>query len=231
MTKGPSRFTSPRRKLARALFHIEALERSIAEYHSRAGWYDTSFEGNHLRVVIRGEPANIDVIVGDVVHNLRAALDLTAVEVVASNGDSTKNVYFPFCNSQSELEGMIKTRNFDRASLAAQNALRALRPYKGGNEPLRALHDLDIQDKHHRLIPSACGITTPPVSVVLDEHGAPKGFAEGKLALKADLSVAPVIVWSFPTDGPLANEPIVDGLRNLLKLVSEAIDSFEAITA
>jgi hypothetical protein len=42
-------------------------------------------------------------IVGDIIHNLRAALDLAACDLVRIRGGNDNGVYFPFCNEPDEL--------------------------------------------------------------------------------------------------------------------------------
>src|SRR5262249_30267824 len=105
-----------------------------------------------------------------------------------------------------------------------------LAPYKGGNKALRALHDFDIQDKHHSLIPATSQITTSPIGPLLDPNGHPVGFAEGKLQMRIDLATPPKLVHTFPQDSALSGEPIVPTLHQLVELVTKIIDSFEMIT-
>lgn len=83
-------FAQPRQKLARAAWHIRSLEDATREYFE-TDWYSCDFsqapsDQYILKVMVRGSPRDFGLIVGDAVHNLRAALDLLAVEVVARNG-------------------------------------------------------------------------------------------------------------------------------------------------
>lgn len=223
-------FSQPRQKLARAAQHIRSLEQATREYFE-TDWYSCDFartpDGQYsLKVVVRGSPRDFGVIVGDAVHNLRAALDLLAVEIVARNGGNTKNVYFPFADTAENLEEMIKRRNFHRASAEDQAAVRQLEPFTGGNNLLRSLHDLDIQDKHHSLIPHAALMSSPKISVKMDGNGNPVGFAEGTLELEADPDEKPVVKFTFPEDSVFANEEVVAVLWQLEQHVSEIVDQF-----
>jgi hypothetical protein len=81
-------FSASKRKASRAMQHIEELDRSIKSYFSRR-WYTSSSrhlpDGNlDLQVRVFGTPRDADLAVGDAIHNLRAALDLAAVEAVRS---------------------------------------------------------------------------------------------------------------------------------------------------
>lgn len=62
--------------------------------------------------------------------------------------------YFPIGGSREDFEktgiGKIK-----RLSAAAQKRICGLKPYKGSNDPLWQLHQLDILDKHVVLVPVA----------------------------------------------------------------------------
>jgi hypothetical protein len=220
-----------RLKLNRALHHIEALELSVLEYFA-GNWYsqDNSRDvaGNiSIKVKIKGRPKDFAVIVGDAVHNLRVALDILACDVVRANGGTTKDVYFPFAKDATSLEEVIKNR-FGKASPAAQARMRALQPFAGGNSELRALHDLDIQDKHIELIPEAASVTTPHVRVKADSTGKPVGFDEGKIEMEI-VDEPPQVVHVFPNGGPAGGEPVIAKLRSLHATVTSIVHDFEAI--
>jgi hypothetical protein len=124
----------------------------------------------NFQMHINSVPNELGAIVGDVIHNLRAALDLTAAEVVRSAGGDDKKVSFPFCESEEDLDGMIQRRNFDQAGEEAVALLRTLKPYREGNLALRVIHDINIHDKHRALIPTAMGAASPIVRM-WDEDG------------------------------------------------------------
>lgn len=103
------------------------------------------------------------VIAGEVVHQLRSALDHLACQLVEANhGSVTNKTAFPIFDSPNEcearIEGILKG-----ASVEAISFIKALKPYKGGNQMLFALHRLDITDKHRLLI--AVGAAREPVRV------------------------------------------------------------------
>lgn len=223
-------FKASRQKVERAKRHLAELKNNTDEF-IQSKWHDTQIKINeagqkHFEVRILGQPKDYSVILGDIVHNLRTALDLMAVEIVESNGSSSNGVLFPFCNVPDDLDKIIKKRNFHRAPTAAIEELRRLKPFRGGNIALRAIHDLDIQDKHKTLIPAA-RIVTLPLEIVHDEHGHPVGFSEGKLQI--EMRGPPSIVYQFPQDSPLTGEPIIPTLHELVELVSGILDTFEAI--
>ena len=221
-------FTPSKVKLKRARQHLTelqgVLDDHMAEYPPKATFTAANDdEGANAQIVIdwTSPPECVGAIVGDIVHNLRAALDLMAVELVSLNdGGNTDDVYFPFCQNEDFLDKMIVKRNFNRAGPEEVRLLKELKPYKGGNAALRALHDLDIQDKHHSLIPSAAAMTTPEVAA---------DMSSGKLVLRMVEGSVPVIGITFPADGPLAGAELIPALQDLIELVEGVLEAFAAI--
>ncbi|SUS08038.1 hypothetical protein DF3PB_5620004 [uncultured Defluviicoccus sp.] len=100
------------------------------------------------------EPVSDDIqlILGDAIHNLRSSLDLMMVECFLSMGKGTSGVRFPFAQDTTQLEAIIK-KDLAHGGQPICDLIRAMKPYKGGNIALRGLHDLDVSDKHKMLIP------------------------------------------------------------------------------
>jgi hypothetical protein len=223
-------FLEPRKKLGRGAVHIDSLA-ALVEHHLKTDWYTCNFGQNstgqyNLNIVIRGPSDDFGLIVGDAVHNLRATLDLLAVEIVRRNGGNTKGVYFPFADSAEAFDEMFRRRNFNRASVKDQAILRALQPYRGGNDLLRSLHDLDIQDKHHSLIPHAAFVTTPRIAVKRGETGDPIDFAESELELQVDPKEPPQVKFVFPEDSVFAGEEVIGTLWRLHQHIGDIIEQF-----
>lgn len=225
-------FSAPRRKLTRAVRHIEELECSVKTYFA-GRWYTSTFgpqpDGNtglHLRVF--GTPRDAELAVGDAVHNLCAALDLAVVEAVQRGGGSGNGVYFPFFEDAVALEEFLRRRKIHRATAAVQELIRNLKPYHAGNPELRALHDLDILDKHRSLIEVSVTATTPRIRVVCDERGGPVLGADGKPRVEVDPQSVPTAVFTFSKDSALAGRPLVGTLRSLWQMVSDIVDAVRA---
>jgi hypothetical protein len=191
-------------------------------------------------------PPEFSAILGDAIHNLRAALDLLACELVRLNGQADDDVYFPFCRAAVDYASMIRTRHMDRASPQALALLQALQPYHGGNQDLRAIHDLDITDKHVMLIPAADMVGMP------DYLGGPeliRGARVGPIRdgwrVRVPDNLAPYVAFGRPYQGtfslnfphhiapgkpcPLAGEEIIPALVRLNKLVEGIVDSFSQL--
>lgn len=212
-------------KIERANRHIAELENLISDHAvQHPPVVDPQFGDDgglvHVDVRVAGLPPMSSAIIGDVIHNLRAALDLLAVALVKHAGGNPKDVLFPFARNASHLEDMIKSKNFDRAGEKAVERLRSLRPYVGGNESLRALHDLDVQDKHKAIIPIGAMISTPQVTV---DH---VNFDTGKAKLKLVEGSMPEVRQVFPPGSTFEGAEIVPTLRDLVVLVRDIISSF-----
>lgn len=159
-------------------------------------------------------------IVGDIVHNLRAALDLTACEMVRAAGESDKDVYFPSSRTADELNKAISGGHFHRAGPAAIELLRSVEPYKNG--PLRTLHDLDIHDKHRALIPQVLSAASP-VMRMRDDDGSINPTVMG------DPTAASEVWLVFPADtGPDGRE-LVPTLYGLVEVVEGVIEAFRSL--
>lgn len=162
-------FEAPRLKLRRARYHIGDLQQQVTGFLRRVPFYleiaAADAPGMKKWVVhVREEvPADFSAIIGDVIHNLRTALDLMACELVRLNGGDERNVYFPFAESEIALDEMVIRRRMDRASPEALALIKSVKPYHGGNEALRAVHDLDIIDKHQTLITAVTMTGTPHI--------------------------------------------------------------------
>ncbi len=90
----------------------------------------------------------ISLVIGDIVHNLRSALDhLVAALVVDNGGKVGPNTYFPISNSAqvhtSSAPGKVRG-----VSVADEHLIDSFKPYLGGEDALWGLHRMDITDKH-----------------------------------------------------------------------------------
>src|SRR5205807_7666926 len=89
------------------------------------------------------------------INTLRSSLDILATSLAARSGVcKPEDAYFPVARSETAFNaGNYKGSKFVKGLPGAERAIiEALKPYKGGNEPLYALHQLDIMRKHRRLI-------------------------------------------------------------------------------
>lgn len=217
------RFFGPRAKLTRAAHLIQELRREHA---------NSTIEGHYtVQPVFREEDYDLIIdwnfdlqwpgaIAGDCIHNLRCALDLMASELARLQNRSDRDVYFPFAATEGKLDDAIKSKCFSKAGEDAVDLLRHFAPYKGGNDPLRAIHDMDISDKHTALM-VVIGETRIDFTGAFDLD-APDETSNFKITSVTS-------VWKFPDDCPLAGMPVIPTLEELHHLVTGIVEAFDAM--
>jgi hypothetical protein len=154
-------------KVERAKHHARELECAIQTFRDSDPYgfriEDDLQTGDKVhRIHIRREtPDCFALLIGDAVHNLRTALDHLAWQLVVANGQTPKSgaggTQFPFYDPKS---GAKPTHGvINGISATAQKLIDAVKPYKGGNDALWTLHQLDITDKHKLLIVTAFALS------------------------------------------------------------------------
>jgi hypothetical protein len=149
---------APRLKIERAKNHIKDLESAVnaflAERPFRLFIKHKPNAGTFTIVSRRLKPIpdKMSLIVGDAVHNLCAALDMTLYGMAHDKAPSPFELMFPFVRKSESLEGRIKGTQVNFAGTNVVELIYALQPYPGGNEILSGLHRLDARDKHRLLI-------------------------------------------------------------------------------
>ena len=100
-------------------------------------------------------PRSFNVEFGAYINAIRSGLDILAT-TLADRHDACKpdDAYFPVARSEAAfISGKYKGAKLINGLPGRERAIiESLKPYKGGNEPLWTLHQLDIQRKHRRLI-------------------------------------------------------------------------------
>jgi hypothetical protein len=146
-------------KQQRAQEHINELQRIIdvwRKFDQNAFGIKVNPHTGDVTYYLKRVPAlpeSVALIVGDILHNLRSALDYMACGmVVAGGGKITSKTKFPVREVAEDWEksGLEMVRG---AKQEALEALRRIGPYKAGNYFLWLLHRLNNIDKHRLLIP------------------------------------------------------------------------------
>jgi len=108
---------------------------------------------------------------GDVIQNLRSALDHLANQLVwvGSGLPPSRRVEFPIAKDAATYERN-KARQVKGMCPKAIKAIDALKPYKSGNDLLWKLHELNNIDKHRALF------TVDSDCVMLDDWLPPYGY-------------------------------------------------------
>jgi hypothetical protein len=130
-------------------------------------------------------PLPISTIVGDVLQNLRSALDHLLYALVAkaiAPKLPSKVVMFPIGETPDEYMTLKIKRKIELAGPEAIRRLDAIKPYKGGNDRLWQIHKLNNIDKHRLLLTTASRFAMRRVT--LDDRARmalqmPKAFDAG----------------------------------------------------
>ena len=230
-------FDASRLKLKRARHHIGELMNEISAFLQRTPFYleiapggtpDTPTWTVHVREEV---PPEFSTSIGDVIHNLRAALNLMACELVRLNGQNDSDVCFPFSRSEADFHPAIKRCKFDQASAEAIALLKSLKPYRGGNDALRAVHDLDVMDKHRALILTTDMISAPDVPGE-PRTGARFGPIRDGMSIPSHLPMRLRARGEFVlcfSPGPLGGGELIPTLKSLAELIGDIIEAFAAL--
>jgi hypothetical protein len=159
-------------KLARGKEHLAALSHECGEYLDTGpqisvetfndpdtGSFETRFLGEP------SPPPRIGAIVGDVVHNLRSALDVAAWQLALNNDEAAtlkerNQVSFPLTRCAAEFKKPHRALKF--FSEQAGEVVERLQPYQPSMEALGWLRDLSNADKHRVATFSFTGLAVEP---------------------------------------------------------------------
>jgi hypothetical protein len=159
-------FYGPFLKTERAEDHIHELERVFWSYIRQN---EQALRRNRYRQMRErgrrglglGFPVHTPTILGDALHNLRAALDHAYCILVEANGHTINDwSTFPISKSpdwqslKGSVEGKAKAGN-GLSQAMIDFIFSEIQPYPGGKgEDLVQLHVLDLADKHTVLLPT-----------------------------------------------------------------------------
>jgi hypothetical protein len=152
-----------------ALLKIERANKHIADIDKRlSASSDTNGPAMHYYTKTREQfiyygltdrklRSDIALMVGDAIHNLRCALDIAyreTLRVLSPDGYSASRTKFIVGANRKHLESSLtKTAKVSANSPLFNFLVEELKSYKGGDSDICAIHELDIDDKHHLLIP------------------------------------------------------------------------------
>jgi hypothetical protein len=147
-------------KLERAEHHINDLSRqNDAFLAERPFKFMAHFRQQTGHVAYRVEtqkaiPPIFPLIIGDAIHNLRAALEIMLYVLAQERATSKSSIQFPFPakGTDDALVGAIDRGQVKFAGKKVVEAIRRLDPRPGGDKKLNAIHFADVRDKHHLLI-------------------------------------------------------------------------------
>lgn len=214
-------FRGPRAKINRAKRHLVEVSDMIEQMklqHVTSIVKITTEASMEFRIIDGGksETSDLSSAVGDILHNIRSALDQTIAELVRINGHSDKDVYFPFCENVNDLDRMIEKRRVHLAGSDTVDLVKSLRPYKGGNVPLRAIHDYNIMDKHRNIISISQSVASPKMGIGKDAD--PDGTVYNCC-----------IDFNLIEFSSLNHTPVVHAIEVMMNTAEQALESLYAL--
>ena len=240
-------FEGPRQRINRANQHIRGLAATLEAYcktdFCRIGVEADAKEGVSIVRLERTRelPGEIPLMLGDAVHNLRSALDFLASDIIRSGGKQpTRYTRFLFDASREKLvvalaAGPMKAARPDLLDLIVDT----IKPYKGGDESLYGLNELDLDERHRLIMPVFAVITLHNVSI-RDENRSIVKIGKVDLGAHGEFSVpkasGPVQLANytsatfhalFEKGHAFEGQPIVPTLHRLSQVVSGVVDTIE----
>jgi hypothetical protein len=151
----------PLLKLERALLHIDELSRQIDTFMAKRPFkLILQVRSNPGQIALRVKqdnpiPEAFSLIIGDAVHNLCSALDLTMYGMAYQRAPKPDRIQFPFPKSDSakDFKSACADGHVKFAGTKVVETIRSLKPFpKKGNAFLSNFHALSNRDKHRLLI-------------------------------------------------------------------------------
>ncbi len=172
-------------------------------------------------------------VAGDVLQNLRSALDHLAFHLVEvglrrSIGEKIgKRVAFPIIEKAKEYEGF-KTRKIKGARKATIKAIDDLKPYKRRNSPLWLLHYVNNVDKHRHLIKVGS-------DYLFEGEGfngqywqkAARPLFRGIFGPEVSRNTKVIVKKALDKSKVVEGQPLFQFLHEIVKFVDDLITSFE----
>jgi hypothetical protein len=244
-------------KIARAKHHIDDLNRLIhaltKEHWSIVVTEETETGKRTLFFKAdKPKPPELGLLIGDIAHNLRSALDnLVWALVSPHNPPNPDRVQFPFSANAQGLEAALGDRQIHLAGPEVVEKFRKIRPYKGGDDKLYSLHKLSIGDKHRAIatITSVAAISrfdiqkidpAAPPDKFYDNFGAigfenksfywwlPVDQADRRV-FNGNTNVPASFRILFGDSEPFASVEVIPALHDLLLRVNEIVNRFRPV--
>jgi hypothetical protein len=214
---------SVRIKVARASEHLESLKLEIARYYATKPAEfvadPTIYTDDAGEQYVFGSfksdapPSHIAIVVGDVLQNLRSALDYLVWELVLANKEKPgKYNSFPICPSDKNFSNECRRGRLNGVCSEAIAELERLQPYFGGSDIdksfLWILEQFTNINKHRRVLLIVLRTLPVPEGLVttVDEFGVVHAPVNPAFA-DSDAKVGPVRV----VDGKVQMYPPVIG--------------------
>jgi hypothetical protein len=216
------RFAKIRIKVERARQHIQELKDSVRRFLASAP-YEVQIQekpdiGRRVYYLSRVEPVPLAIaaIAGDVLHNLRSALDHTAFQLVSVGMGRAPSrpweIDYPVADDATRYVEL-RNRKLSGARKDAVDAVDATRPYKGGNDTIWRIHQLNNIDKHRLLLTVGSAFKSMNISPIMQSLMRQTACELGK---ERDIVLPPVYLKPADRLFPLqvGDELLLDALHH-----------------
>jgi hypothetical protein len=248
--------TGSRVKIARAKKHLEELDRAVNGFlklnpYEIYNEFDprTGEEIWRIKVSIP-PPVELGGIVGDIVHNLRSALDLAICQLVLINGGKVSNsTEFPIFTDRTKYQakGRDKVKGVSPAALKIIDYLQPCnQPYPPEDHMFYVLHRLDMADKHRLITPVTSAVMGDDSQINISNavlYGMPQArgvnpvengaeFLRLKhISKKPNTQIEPRLKFElvFDKDGPGQGQPILHLLPQVATFTEKSINWFDTL--
>jgi len=252
-------------KIDRAKQHMSELQDEIQFYFdSKPYSVGTKRDPKTKRLIyyvtgVKVIPEKVNLISGDIIQNLRSALDHLAYELFIKESGGTVSghrVYFPIEKDAQTYEND-KNRKTNGISAEAKLLIDSVKPYKGGSDVLWRIHELNNLDKHRLLV--TVGSSFGSLDLGAHMHEMMKKSFPGHDFLSIPLFIRPPDIL-FPlkigdelfSDAPGAEEipnmqfqfkillnepgivegePVAEALQSMIDEVDKLVPFFESCTS
>lgn len=237
----PEPFEGPRSKIARADKHIadfrachQALPNDLIQMipneDAETGYLRTTFS------LAKPLPGDLKLTAADALYNLRSALDQAVCRCAVLAGKSPDRTYFPHGKNLAGFEAAVRAK-CQKVPDPVRRAIAALEPYYGGSGYLfRALHDLNLVDKHTDLIGVGTAILNPQLwtgkglmpggTLWQRTENEFKRLAPGSVS-EADYQVKVTVSVTFLDVETIKGEPAAQVLAQFRNLAVQTVDVIE----
>ena len=179
-------------KIDQAKKHLRNLKKDVNAFLSRKPFIVVTEEDSSGDLVYRIRiqtpiPVRWSADIGDLLHNLRSALDHLAWELVVANGHQpTRATSFPISDDEPSFKHNLQ-KQLHGASAVARTAVENLKPYKGGSDDLWRIHTLHIIDTHRMVVLAGASYQKVPFQMTWPEkRGRPEVEAPPFMLRPAD---------------------------------------------
>jgi hypothetical protein len=145
-------------------YHLAVQEFNESQPHKiTQGRDDETGDRVYYLTEAKDPPPVFALIAGEIIQNLRCSLDYLAWKLVEVNGNKPGRVNsFPILHHEAtnEDEQKVFDAKVKGMSDEAIEVIKSLKPYKGGDNILWALHQLNNVDKHRMLFTVLMGLSS-----------------------------------------------------------------------